>query len=132
MNYQTTLRARKERPAILCGGLMIRISIPYFVRIGRALDNIHTIKAGDGLRKEFGKLITAENALEGLLDEHNVVHAMRSSVPKGRVLLQALKKLTAASMDKTLDFMDIHSITSSAREFVTVFNAEMEVADTYF
>lgn len=112
---------------------MLRISLSYFCNLGARLDALNKIEAGKKISDVNWMLMTAENELTGLLNFTDFLYAIKASRQPGTVLLQAIKKLTTtADKERVLDFMDVWSITHNYSNFLTVLQAELQVADAYY
>src|ERR1022692_4005513 len=123
----------KSQPAQLCGGLMIRISLPYIYELSGTLRLLNGISDGTPIKENLWALVNAENALNGFLSQSVYTTSLRATVLPGHALVQAIKKLTTEpDKERALDFFDSYSLRNSLKEFETVLTAEMNVSDTYF
>lgn len=122
----------RDRPATMCGGVMIRITLFYQYRLASSLRPLSGLQAGATLKDSWYTLYNAETALTGLLSDLVIGPALRMSVQSINALIRAVKKLTSdTNQSRTLDLMDIYSVQSALTNFETVFGAELEVADVY-
>lgn len=115
------------------GASVIRISLPYFSRLGVALTRLSDVKPGMKLTDAWVTLLTAQSEVDSLLRTEWFAPAIRSAYFPGQALITALKPLTDRSDWETeLTQGETWGIHSKLTEFQTVLNAELGIADCYF
>lgn len=123
------------RPAILCGGTMIRISLAYPYDIGRVFYRLREVmKEGEPISSARFALSDAEDQLEGLFHPQAICfEALRGAFADGNVLYEAIKKLTThPDPSRKMDFYDVFSVLNALDTFEHVFRAELRASDAYF
>lgn len=128
-------RQFQRRPAVLCGGTMIRISLAYPYDIGRVFYRLREVmKEGVPLSSARFALSEAEDHLAELFHPKAIYfQALRGALARANVLYEAIKKLTTdADQSRKLDFLDVYSVTNAMDNFEPVLKAELHASDSYF
>src|SRR5262249_11472601 len=128
-------RIVRQRPAVLCGGVMFRLSLRYFYDLGARIHPLLTIQEGQKIMEVWSILNDAERVLTELFSQppNVVTQTFKTSWETGPALLSAIKRLvTQPDYNKTLDFMDVYSIAKATRDFEITFGGELHHSDAYF
>lgn len=130
-----SVRIVRHRPAALCGGAMIRISLSYPYDLGSCFYRLRReLREGEPLASVRYHLSEAEEHLGGLFHPKAIyAHALRGAYQHGNALYEAIKKLTIdADQTRLLDFFDVYSVLTALDQFETVVRAELHATDAYF
>lgn len=129
------LEPYRMRPAGLCGGAMIRISLTYLYDLGVSFSRLREeLREGRPLSEVRYVLSEAEDDLGTLFHPQAIyAYALRGSSHDATMLFEAIKKITTQpDQTRPLDFLDVFSIKNALEKFETVLRAEMRAADAYF
>lgn len=125
----------RDRPASLCGGVMIRISLSYFHELGALFQRVRLIQPGANLNDVWNEFYAAERAILTLLSSSVYSASIRTSRASASNAVTQLRALTAIDFtqgDRALTFAEVGNVTYALNNFETIFKAEIESADAYF
>jgi hypothetical protein len=115
---------------------MLRISLPYVYEFSWQIQQLRTLQMDQTLSSCRYTLFTAQSSLETFLYGSVYSGAIRAAQSTGAKLIEAIKKLTASDTaqdnDRTLDWVDVWSITHALDQFENVLVAEMNTRDAFF
>ncbi|MGH7072575.1 MAG: hypothetical protein ACREFD_00015 [Stellaceae bacterium] len=119
----------------LFGGVMIRLSLRYFYRLGQIIHPLTEFEAGQKKVVDVWEvLFPAQTELSGLFSTDNwFTRALRTSWEAGPALLAAITEVLGnQDWEAPVTFLQAYTIQNAAKEFETKFTGELHVADSYF
>lgn len=119
-----------------CGGILLRpVNENFFYQFGAVLRPViempHPVKLGEAFRVVY----PAQGWVEWFLKDKVVPLSVCKG--SGYKLLDAIKEIVSINQredtkaDDELEFLNYYAVTNAAKEFETVFTAELQTVDTY-
>ncbi|MEQ8195629.1 MAG: hypothetical protein RIB59_14185, partial [Rhodospirillales bacterium] len=125
-------RAKSKGGNILCGGAMIRISLPYIYNLAMALEKLSEIKQEDKISNHWIALAWANISLDQLFNKSVFSSSLRSSRVSAVRMMEELDGFANENdADKTFGF-DWHAFNNLFIQFKTIFLAELETLNAHF
>lgn len=133
MTPESGCHAYSRWPAKICGGTMIRISLPFIWDSGVSIEKIESIKEGDRINDQWGTLLFARWAIDEMFNKSLFSSSLRSSRQSAITLMSTLQKFIEEKDDAAVfKSGDIHSINFYFNQFKTIVKAELETLNAHF
>jgi hypothetical protein len=109
---------------------MKKVNLHQFYSFGSIVHPLTEIKEGDEIKQINWKLQSAKSWLEFFCEDNMLPLVVCKTA--ARKVIESVSPATEFAEDKKLDFLEAYEIRTSAREFETVFSAEIQTFATYF
>jgi len=126
---------RNPRPAMLCGGLMIRISLAYVGTFTTQIEAVRSIKVGEKVSDHWFTLLIAHSAIDNFINKSVFAAEIRTSRQSATDFSNLLNQYTTVDQvnaGHTFDQGQISSLEYYLNQFKTILWAELETLNAHF
>lgn len=123
---------RRDRPDVLCGGVMIRLDLSYFYRLALTLQSVKIARADHPVRDAWPLLWQAAQSIDQLFQDPTVGTTFRRAASTANELYSLLTEQTRRPWEEDYTAYDKARVEGLLDRFTTLLQAELAVADAYF
>lgn len=122
----------RPRPELLLGGVMVRLDLSYFYRLGEVFVSLRAVGEDIEMLEVWSKLYAGQEALRTLYNDPTVQHALRSSRVRADELHEVLNRFTSREFSEEFSRFDKANLIGKLDAFEVVLQSDLAVADGYF